>query len=318
MMRQIVSFSLFNNFPLYINGAIKNAELIHSIYPGWVARFYVDHTVPNQVTKALVERGAEIVVVDCPSLGPQYGRYWRFWVAGERGIDRFIVRDVDSWLNTREAAATQDWIASGRSFHVMRDSYWHSKSALGGMWGAIGYALPNIRELTDRWGKYSIVGECDQFVSEIVFPLMAGDYLAHDSYSHFADASPFPPHDPMSGTSFVGEKVVPEIESLDVWRCLGEHYDHVETLKKKSVEVSNDLAAAVSNERATQADLLAVRAANEALTQKLRETTDALDARVTEAQRLIDLLEFDRAPRSLRLVLPLAKFLRKCSSIVTS
>ena len=93
--RNVISFSLFNAVPLYLEGARENAELAHTVYPGWKTRFYVDHTVPAELIGALVERQAEIVVVEGPRLGPQYGRFWRLWIAADADVDRFIVRDVE-------------------------------------------------------------------------------------------------------------------------------------------------------------------------------------------------------------------------------
>jgi hypothetical protein len=160
--RRIISFSLYGSLPLYTDGAITNAELAPHLYPGWTVRFYVDETTPADVVSALRTRQAEILRVAAPRLGPMYGRYWRFWVAAEPDIERFIVRDADSRLNTREAAAVDDWIKSGKSFHVMRDCAAHRKRMLGGMWGATGNTLPQIRHLTDSWGHYSQQGENDR------------------------------------------------------------------------------------------------------------------------------------------------------------
>jgi len=39
-MKKIVAFSLWGNNPKYTVGAVRNAELTPSIYPGWTARFY--------------------------------------------------------------------------------------------------------------------------------------------------------------------------------------------------------------------------------------------------------------------------------------
>lgn len=221
--KRVVSFSLYGNIPLYTTGAIENAELVHSIYPGWTARFYVDDTVSPDILSALTTRGAEVVHVSAPSLGPHYGRCWRAWIAAEQGVERFIVRDTDSRLNTREKAAVDAWMSSNKTFHLMRDSRFHTSRVLGGMWGGLGGTIPAIRTLTDTWGKYSRQGHNDQFMSESVFPLMRDDYICHDSYGHFDDGQPFPPHPPMQGTSFVGEIVTEQIRQQDAWRMLAEY-----------------------------------------------------------------------------------------------
>jgi hypothetical protein len=223
--KRVVSFSLYGDLALYTKGAIENAELIHRIYPGWDARFYIDHTVAADTRAALIARGAKIVDVVTPSLGPMYGRFWRAWIAAEPGIECFVVRDVDSRINSREKAAVDAWIASGKTFHIMRDFKFHSRRVLAGMWGGLGGSVPSIRALTDSWGKYSKQGDNDRFMSERVFPLMAGDYICHDSCGHFSDAQPFPPHPPMLGTSYVGEIVTRDVQEQDVWRRVVEMSD---------------------------------------------------------------------------------------------
>jgi hypothetical protein len=222
MSPRIVSFSLYGSIPLYTLGAIRNAELAHSIYPGWIARFYVDDTVPENVVAALRDRQAQIVNVSVPSRGPCYGRYWRFWIADEPGIERFIVRDADSRLNSRELAAVEEWIKSGKSFHVMRDAAGHNRRMIAGMWGTVGGALPNIREDVNAWGRYSLHGENDQFLSTVIYPKIRNDCLCHDSFCHFDDALPFPPHAPLRETRFVCDVVLRDADNTTMLGSAGQ------------------------------------------------------------------------------------------------
>lgn len=163
--------------------------------------------MPARYLKALEQRGCEVIVVH-KNLGPMYGRYWRFWVAADPTVGRFIVRDVDSRLNLREKAAVDEWIQSGKKFHIMRDHPAHTRRVLAGMWGGCGHLLPNIEALVDVWGHYSHQGENDRFMSEIIYPLMGSDYLCHDSLGHFEDARPFPAV-PANGETHIGGKIDP-------------------------------------------------------------------------------------------------------------
>ena len=217
--RNIVSFSLYGDKPLCTVGAVRNAELIHSIYPGWVARFYVADSVAEEVIAALRERGAEVVAAD-PRFDPMMVRAL---VAADQTVGRFAIRDADSRLNVREKAAVDEWLASGRTFHIMRDSIHHRPRMLGGMWGGVGGAIPDIGRLMLDWSTPERLGKNDEFCGEVLYPRIAGDYLCHDSWGrYFDDGKPFPPHPPLHGTSFVGEIVTAEFETLDPWRRLGE------------------------------------------------------------------------------------------------
>ena len=66
---KIISFSLFGQKRLYLDGALANAALVDEVYPGWIARFYVDDTVPAPVVNQLRALKAQVSVVDGRGLG---------------------------------------------------------------------------------------------------------------------------------------------------------------------------------------------------------------------------------------------------------
>ena len=59
--------------------------------------------------------------------------YRRFMVADDPLVDRFMIRDIDSRLGPRDAAAVQEWIASRYSVHSMRDHPMHGTEMMGGI-----------------------------------------------------------------------------------------------------------------------------------------------------------------------------------------
>jgi protein O-GlcNAc transferase len=285
---KIVSFSLYGAMPLYTIGAVRNAELVHRIYPGWRARFYVDDTVPENVIDALRARDAEIVVAK-KKLGPMYGRHWRTLVASDPDVGRFIIRDCDSRLNWRERAAVDEWLASGCSFHIMRDSVAHNTRMLSGMWGGVGGIIKNMDLLIDSWGKYSVQGENDQFASEKIFPLIEHDYICHDSCGHFPDARPFPQHAALEGKTFVGD-----IMPID--------YDDLEfsSLPDNSDKKANSLNFEID---AVRLQLAKVKAERDELRRQGASKELALDrdARLEQIHTLTTLLEESELDRGARL-----------------
>ena len=58
-------------------------------------------------------------------MGNTSGMFWRFMVASDPTVDRYIIRDVDSRLNARDRIAVEDWIQSGYAVHTMRDHVNH-------------------------------------------------------------------------------------------------------------------------------------------------------------------------------------------------
>jgi hypothetical protein len=193
--RNIISFSLFGALPLYTEGAVLNARAAAFLYPGWTCRFYVDDSVPRPVTRALAQAGAQVMTVGGLPREP-YGTLWRFLVADDASVDRFVLRDADSLLNTRERVAVDEWLASGRHFHVMRDHYDHSELVLAGMWGGVRGALPPMVPAIRAWfaSPRQVLGRTadQEFLREVLWPTIAQSVLTHDSQFAFAEARDFP------------------------------------------------------------------------------------------------------------------------------
>ena len=56
---------------------------------------------------------------------------WRFAVASDPAVDRFIIRDADGRLSERDAESVAFWIQSCETFHVVRDHPHHGKKPVG-------------------------------------------------------------------------------------------------------------------------------------------------------------------------------------------
>lgn len=135
--RNIISFSLYGSQPRYCEGAVRNAVAAKYIYPEWTCRFYVDDSVPEPVAERLRRQGAQVMNVSGIPSG-RFRTFWRFLVAEDPEVDRFLVRDCDSCVNLRERASVEEWLESGRGFHVMRDAMAQTELILAGMWGGSG------------------------------------------------------------------------------------------------------------------------------------------------------------------------------------
>jgi len=136
-----LSFSLWGDNLLYNIGAIRNSELIKTIYPGWKMIVYYDNTVPSETIKELEKN--DVICVD--SSGVPYGCFWRFFASDIEDAEYVCFRDCDSRISEREFLAVQEWMNSKKLIHVMRDHPAHGvpygASGLGilaGMWGIKG------------------------------------------------------------------------------------------------------------------------------------------------------------------------------------
>lgn len=203
----VIAFSLWGNKPRYLRGAIDNALQAKVVYPDWTLRFYVDSSVPLALRQALGGLGADVRVQ--PDGQPMLQRLgWRFLVANDPTVGRFLVRDVDSVVNLREKAAVDQWLQSGQWFHAMRDWWTHTDLVLAGMWGGVANVLPPLdQQMATYVSAQMETPNIDQwFLRDVVWRWMRSSCLVHDRCFSPPGAVPWPgPH--ASGNVHVGQDV---------------------------------------------------------------------------------------------------------------
>jgi len=209
-MTNLISFSLWGKDPKYYIGALRNAELAPEIYPGWRCIFQLDALVPQFVWDQLSEfEHVDVVRRIDPQTnglakGDWRGMFWRFEYANAPGVECMISRDCDSRLTRREADAVNQWLESGKGFHIMRDHPWHGSLMLGGMWGCRRDALPEFDKLMADWNQEDRWQTDQDFLNMEIYPRVVHDATIHASYFNMEPhAQPFPV--PRRGTEFVGQ-----------------------------------------------------------------------------------------------------------------
>lgn len=190
--RNVISFSLWGSNPVYVHGAIVNARIAPHIYYGWTTRFYCDRSVPADAMAELRREGAQVVLLEDPAL-QAIRPMWRFLASDDPQVDWFICRDADSRLNCQELIAVEEWLRSGRPFHVMRDHIYHIYPILAGLWGGRAGVLPNLKEkllsapeyFNDRFGDQN-------FLMYEIWPLVRDHVFTHDTHYRFLGGQEFP------------------------------------------------------------------------------------------------------------------------------
>ena len=212
----VISMTLYGSELRYTMGAIRNAELAKSNFPSWTLRIYTETPsnnpryglVPQTVLERLRALGVDIHFID-PGEDFVPPMMWRFLVADDTWVDRFIVRDCDSRLIERDAAAVYAWVQSGKPFQCIRDHPSHAAYAVsGGMWGA---KPTEIRDVLRRSWREMMRGvrkdylEDMNFLNYVIWPKVQPHAYCSDSVScdAYPNAYPFPI--PRYGYEHVGE-----------------------------------------------------------------------------------------------------------------
>jgi len=191
--KMYISYSLYGSSPRYTDGALENVRLAREMFPGWTVIMYIGQGVPDNVWESL-RNSSNVAIKDMRNTTIRNGMMWRFLVASEPSAARYIIRDVDARLILREKQAVDEWVFSGRLFHVIRDHISHINYFMGGgLWGAVREAIPNMKELIEEHNAvYRFWGDMD-FLRGHIWPRAKQSILQHDSFSCVKwGALPFP------------------------------------------------------------------------------------------------------------------------------
>jgi tetratricopeptide (TPR) repeat protein len=203
--QDIIAFSLWGSSPRYLRGAVRNLQEAPLVYPGWVCRFYVDSSVPIEFVNLAIAHGAQVVQQPA-NQSVRQKLSWRFLVANDPTVRRFLVRDADSVVSGREFKAVMEWLESDRWFHVMRDYWTHTDPILAGMWGGRSGLLPELAPLIVSYqsGRLETPNIDQWFLRDRVWPIIRSSTLIHDRCFRVLGARVWPEADP-AGSWHVGQ-----------------------------------------------------------------------------------------------------------------
>ena len=217
----VISISAYGSNPLFWNGAIANVREAKKVYPGWKVRIYHNSSIAPEIMAQLrMLDNAELVEELEIKGGSVAGMFWRFLIADDTSVDRYIVRDADSRPSWRERAAVNEWISSGRTFHIMRDNPCHGTQVLGGMWGGLKGGFPFLVRaaiLSEKGRPYLLPakGSDQDFLTNFLYSTMRNSVMCHDSHlcQVYEGCQPFPTQNLLPGI-FVGFPGIFSFEDL--------------------------------------------------------------------------------------------------------
>jgi hypothetical protein len=200
----IISFSLWGNTLKYTIGAIENAKLAKSIYPGWLCYYFIDSKVPQDIIDELLSFDNVVVtIIEDDNTINSYNNpinyntqlnhnnhtaaFWRF-MSLETDADIILIRDTDSRLSIREKILVDEFIISDKNIHIIKDHPGHlDTKIMAGMWGVKKDTISNIRERIDVFlnskQQYGIQYGADQKFLELIYDEYNNQILEHDPFN---------------------------------------------------------------------------------------------------------------------------------------
>jgi len=209
----VASFSAWGG-TAYSFGLLENALTLHQFYPHYTLVAYVcRETCDHRVLGALADLAhVRLIPFDSRS---EHGMLSRFRPAVEWDCEVVVVRDADSRFSASEKGAVDNWLKSGKAFHIMRHHPGHWGKILGGMFGALGTFLSPTRADFDRALARNARDHGDDmnYLEEAVYPMLTkSNSVIHslEVYRTEAWAEAFPDGEPrLTGedAEFVGKDV---------------------------------------------------------------------------------------------------------------
>lgn len=180
-MNHLIAYSLYGTDLKYTGGAIKNA-ILSQRYPGFDLRFYVGKSVPEWVRQSLsLFKNVELVEMNQPE--DPSAMFWRFYAMADLNYDYILIRDTDARLNPREFDMHNEFVESGKGFHIIKDHpTGHAYLINGGQFAVKGKVLHDIHKLIDAWGPDPTYGDDMNFLIGNVYPRIKDDAFIHDEY----------------------------------------------------------------------------------------------------------------------------------------
>lgn len=197
-MKRVISFSLWGNNPTYTIGSIKNADLALHYYPDFECWFYIHKdSVPDEIIEQLVIKPNVKIIFKTGNLNDQKPMTWRFESIDDPEVEINMSRDTDTRILLREKLAADEWIESGKMFHIMRDHPHHMNKQYPIMAGMFGTRkIKSVRDWRSRINKQKIKDRYDdqRFLNETIYPLIKKDCLIHSSFGKLfnEEVMPFP------------------------------------------------------------------------------------------------------------------------------
>lgn len=188
-MKHLIAYSLYGHAPRYYVGAIKNAIIAKTYFSEYKLRFYVGESVPGWVKDTLKLVGNS-EIVEMISAENNTAMFWRFYALADLDYDYILVRDADARLNLREKVAHEEFVASGKDFHIIKDHpTGHNYNISAGLFAAKKGAVHDIYKLVNAWGPKNTYGDDMAFLSALVYPRALSSVLVHDEYFNTPDST---------------------------------------------------------------------------------------------------------------------------------
>lgn len=197
---KVISFCLFGQNPKYTMGLLANLKIIQEMLPDFCVYVHVGTGVPPAVLEACAAFNAHLVLCPAPDwLLPAHR------ICFPEDADVVFARDADSRVNARDVWAMNEFMASDKTFHIVRDHVWHKSKIMAGLCGR--KRAVQLAGMLAEWTPSTTGYGADEAFLSTVYPQVAADALIHSNIVGYLDEDVKPLPELENANDFLGNIV---------------------------------------------------------------------------------------------------------------
>lgn len=180
---KVVSFSLYGNRPIYIDGARRNIKDVKSMFGrDWKVHIsFADDVINIEELKTLCD-SYDVY----PATGDSKGMLWRGFPSC--AADVLLIRDIDAKISIREVGAVKEWLSSSKmGFLHFRDHPGQRQNVMAGLIGAKGVENTGLLKgaykqiLKENSEKTMQIGMDERELRRLLYPLIKDNCVEYTS-----------------------------------------------------------------------------------------------------------------------------------------
>ena len=188
-MKNIFSFCIYGDDLKYYYGLQKNIDLIRTHYPDFYIYIYCGKDHLKSWVGRYRDQYEKVEFFPTEREGA-INMLFRYMPICDDDINILFIRDADSEINGRDRWCIQQFLASTKSAHTIRDHYWHKSRLTGGLTGFKLGMLKCRHQLHDAISKTEVLdpisyGGDETFLNDKIYPLVVESLLIHTSINAF-------------------------------------------------------------------------------------------------------------------------------------
>jgi len=164
----VFSFCIYGTERNYYEGLLENVQIINEYFPEFEIYIYKGICDPSWTFQ-----GKNIKIIETFREGLVNALY-RFLPLSECEIG--FVRDADSRVSERDRWCIRSFLKSNKSYHIIRDHYWHKSLIMAGMFG---WKTPCHEKIEIPIDDNLVYGFEELYLSKKIYPLIKSNSLVH-------------------------------------------------------------------------------------------------------------------------------------------